>query len=147
MTVKEKEEQNEDKNNKDDMNQSYNLAIIGGVVGAGIGLLSSPNTSKKVWKSLSESEVMKVFGNQLKRSAQEILAEQAQKSIKQFASGYVSKNVSELLNPSKKEEKDESDDKNESSEIQEMKQDNEKLNERLDKIESMLNKLVDSNSK
>lgn len=142
MAVKEKKEQQEEKN--DNSNYSINLAIVGGVVGAGIGLLSSPGASKKIYKNISESEVVKVAGNQLRRSAQEMLAAQAQNGIKQLASGYMGKNVVSLLNPTKNNEKKDSKDGDFSSEFDEMKEENKNINERLDKIESMLSELVDS---
>ncbi|MCM3619548.1 gas vesicle protein GvpP [Sutcliffiella horikoshii] len=141
MAVKEKKEQ-EEKN--DNGNHSINLAIVGGVVGAGIGLLSSPGTSKKIYKNISESELVRVAGDQLRRSAQEMLAAQAQNGIKQLASGYMGKNVANLLNPTKNSEKKDSDDKNYSSELDGIKEENKNINDRLDKIENMLGKLVDS---
>ncbi|WP_100407999.1 YtxH domain-containing protein [Bacillus solitudinis] len=151
MTVKEKEEHKEEtKQNEEasDTNHSMNLAIIGGVLGAGIGLLSSPGTSKKFMKSLSESEVMRVAGKELKRTAQEIFTEQAVNSIRQTASSYMSKSEGGLLGHLKKqdEKNEESTSKNEkdSSQYNEIKEDNKNLSNRLDKIEDMLNELVDS---
>ncbi|KMJ57761.1 gas vesicle protein GvpP [Bacillus sp. LL01] len=142
MAVKEKNEQQEEKN--DNGNHSVNLAIIGGVVGAGIGLLSSPGTSKKIYRNFSESEVVKVAGYQLRRSVQEMLAAQAQNGIKQLASGYMGKNVVSLLNPTKNNEKKDAKDGDTSSEFEDIKEENKNINNRLDKIESMLSELVDS---
>ncbi|MFC0471385.1 GvpT/GvpP family gas vesicle accessory protein [Halalkalibacter kiskunsagensis] len=152
MTVAEKKEQNEEieqnEERKDDNHHSMNLAIIGGVVGAGIGLLSSPGTSKKVIRNISESEVMRVAGRELKRAAQEILTEQAVNSIRQTASGYMNKSGGGLLSLKKKhdenDEEDHSSDEDPSSHYEEIKEDNKQLNERLEKIENMLNKLADS---
>ncbi|WP_404429032.1 GvpT/GvpP family gas vesicle accessory protein [Sutcliffiella horikoshii] len=149
MAVKEKNEQQEEKNEQqveknDQSNYSINLAIVGGVVGAGIGLLSSPGTSKKLYKNISQSEVVKVAGNQLRRSAQEMLAAQAQNGIKQLASGYMGKNVVSLLNPTKSNEKKDAKDDNSSTELKEIKEENNNINNRLDKIENMLGELVDS---
>jgi gas vesicle protein len=143
MTVKDKKEKKQEESTEN-TNQSINLAIIGGVVGAGIGLLSSPGTSKKILQNISESEVMKVAGSQLRRSAQEMLAEQAQNGIKQLASGYMGKSAGSLFNPAKKDDKEDLDKGDLSSEFKEMKEDNKKLNDRLDKIEDMLKDLVDS---
>lgn len=149
MVVKEKNEQQEEKNKQqeeknDQSNYSINLAIVGGVVGAGIGLLSSPGTSKKLYQNISQSEVVKVAGNQLRRSVQEMLAAQAQNGIKQLASGYMGKNVMSFLSTSRKndEEKKKADD--DSSELDEIKEENKCINNRLDKIENMLGELVDS---
>ncbi|WP_404444701.1 gas vesicle protein GvpP [Sutcliffiella horikoshii] len=142
MAVKEKKEQQEEKN--DISNYSINLAIVGGVVGAGIGLLSSPGTSKKLFKNISQSEIVKVAGNQLRRSAQEMLAAQAQSGIKQLASGYMGKNVVSLLSPLKSDQKKKSKSEGNSSDLDEIKEENKSINKRLDKIENMLGELVDS---
>jgi len=142
MAVKEKKEQQEEKN--DNSNYSINLAIVGGVVGAGIGLFSSPGTSKKLFKNISQSEIVKVAGNQLRRSAQEMLAAQAQSGIKQLASGYMGKNVASLLSPLKSDEKKKSKSDDNSSDLDEIKEENKSINKRLDKIENMLGELVDS---
>ncbi|WP_227937099.1 GvpT/GvpP family gas vesicle accessory protein [Alkalihalobacillus deserti] len=157
MTVKEKTEKpeeevkaenNQKEENSNESSNSMNLAIIGGIVGAGIGLLSSPGTSQRVMKSLSESEVMRVASKELKRTAQEILTEQAVNSIRQTASGYMNKSGGSLLPNLKKnddkEEKSDSDKDEQSSQYDEIKEDNKNLNERLDKIEDVLNQLVDS---
>lgn len=129
---------------------SMNLAILGGVMGAGIGLLSSPGTSKKVMKSLGESEMVKIAGKELKRTAQEVITEQALNGLRQSATGYLSKGVSKapallggkMKGGSKKEEN--SADEEQSSQYEEIKEDNKNLNERLDRIESMLSNLVES---
>ena len=149
MAVKEKNEQQEEKNeqqegNNDQNNYSINLAIVGGVVGAGIGLLSSPGTSKKLFKNISQSEVVKVAGNQLRRSAQEMLAAQAQSGIKQLASGYMGKNVASFLSPLKTDESKKTKADDASSDLDEIKEENKSINNRLDKIENMLGELVDS---
>ncbi|MEC2074024.1 GvpT/GvpP family gas vesicle accessory protein [Alkalihalophilus marmarensis] len=154
MTTKEESKQSTEKNNQ---TNSMNLALIGGVVGAGIGLLSSPGTSKKVMKSLSESEVMRSAGKELKRTAQEILTEQAINSFRQTASGYMSGGG--FLPKKKNEQQDEDQDQDgqqnkskeedssqeqSSSEYDEIKEENKQLNDRLEKIEEMLNNLVES---
>lgn len=156
MTTKEESKQSTEKNNQ---TNSMNLALIGGVVGAGIGLLSSPGTSKKVMKSLSESEVMRSAGKELKRTAQEILTEQAINSFRQTASGYM--NGGGFLPKKKNEQQDEEQDQDQdeqqnkskeqdssqeqlSSEYDEIKEENKQLNDRLEKIEEMLNNLVES---
>ena len=144
MTNKEEKEQKVENGGS---TNSMNLALIGGVVGAGIGLLSSPGTSSKMIKSLGESEVMRIAGKELKRSAQEIITEQALNGIRQSASGYMSKYEGRLLAPTKKNDKQESSSTNEeeqSSQYEEIKEDNKNLNDRLDKIESMLSQLVES---
>ena len=120
-------------------NYSMNFALIGGVVGAGIGLLANPDTSKKAIKKLGESDLMKVASEEFRKTAQELLAGQAQSSIKHLASGYMSKIEQGLLSPKKgngtsNAESDQG--------YREIKEENKQLNERLQKIEDMLNNLV-----
>ncbi|MET3508044.1 GvpT/GvpP family gas vesicle accessory protein [Halalkalibacter oceani] len=148
MTTKEKSEQSTDKNNQ---TNSLNLALIGGVVGAGIGLLSSPGTSKKVMKSLSESEVMRSAGKELKRTAQEIVMEQAINSFRQTASEYMSgggflpkKRNEQQEDQQDKSKEEESSQEQSSSEYDEIKEENKQLSDRLERIEEMLKNLVES---
>lgn len=134
--------------------QSMNYAIIGGVVGAGIGLLSNPGTGKKVVDSLGKSEVMKAASKELRRSAQEFLTEQAIITLRQSATGYMSRLEGGRLAPKKKKEEvseiteskaDNSENSsNQSEELEVIKEENKNLNERLERIEEMLNSLVES---
>lgn len=134
--------------------QSMNYAIIGGVVGAGIGLLSNPGTGKKVVDSFGKSEVMKAASKELRRSAQEFLTEQAIITLRQSATGYMSRLEGGLLTPKKKKEEasentdakagSDENSSNQSEELEEIKEENKNLNERLERIEEMLNSLVES---
>ena len=144
-TQTENDKQMEEK--KDGANYSINLAILGGVVGAGIGLLTNPETGKKVMKHLGQSEFVKVADREFRKTAQELLAGQAQNSIRQLAEGYISKIDGKLLSP--KKENSNSSEKNQekegkSSKYEEIKEENKELNERLQKIETMLNDLAES---
>ncbi|WP_347548463.1 GvpT/GvpP family gas vesicle accessory protein [Pseudalkalibacillus hwajinpoensis] len=128
---------------------SVNFAIIGGVVGAGIGLLSSPGASKKVVESIGKSEAVRNAGQELRKSAQDFITEQALLTLRQTATGYMSKYEGRLLSPMKKnneETKQETEEPSSQSneEIEEIKEENKNLNERLDRIENMLSSLVDS---
>ncbi len=146
--IRNKEENEQTEEKKDGTNYSLNLAILGGVVGAGISLLASPETSKKVIKNLGETEFVKIAGKEFRKTAQELLAGQAQNSIRQLATGYISKIDEGLLAP--KEEnggnggENSSSDESQSSKYEEIKEENKNLNERLQRIEKMLNDLVDS---
>ncbi|MFC0274762.1 GvpT/GvpP family gas vesicle accessory protein [Metabacillus herbersteinensis] len=149
-----KDEQNEQKDKqeeqKDDKQNSLNLAILGGVVGAGIGLLSSPETGKKVITSLGQSEVMRATGRELKRTAQEIIAEQAMCHLRNTATGYLEKgNLSNLLASKKKKETSDREEaeesgKESSSQFDELKEENKKLNDQFERIEHKLNDLLDA---
>ncbi|KSU57240.1 hypothetical protein AS034_21595 [[Bacillus] enclensis] len=151
-------QQQEDKNNQTESNEgsrsgvNVNYAIIGGVVGAGVGLLSHPGTSKKIAGSLGKSEVVRMAGNELRRSAQEFITEQALITLRQTAAGYVSKYENGLLPFSKKkdeggqeeEQQEPTSSSNQNDEIEEIKEENKNLNERLERIEEMLSSLVES---
>ncbi|MEG9296214.1 GvpT/GvpP family gas vesicle accessory protein [Mangrovibacillus sp. Mu-81] len=128
---------------------NVNYAIIGGVVGAGVGLLSHPGTGKKLAGSLGKSEVMRIAGNELRRTAQEFITEQAMITLRQTATGYMSKYEDGLLPFTKKKEEEEEQQEESSStqqndELEEIKEENKNLNERLDRIEEMLSSLVES---
>ena len=156
MADKESSQQVEEKKNPkestEENRQSMNYAIIGGVVGAGLGLLSNPGTGKKVVDSLGKSEVMRAASKELRRSAQEFITEQALITLRQTATGYMSKVEGGLLSPKKKKEEanneetsnEQEESTNQSEELEEIKEENKNLNERLERIEEMLNSLVDS---
>ena len=94
MTTTDKNVQNEKQQNEqqeEKTQNSLNLAILGGVVGAGIGLLSSPQTSKKVLSRLGQSEIVRATGQELRRNAQDILTQQAMGALRQTATGYLEK--------------------------------------------------------
>jgi uncharacterized protein YukE len=124
------EESNQQSEKVDNRNFSINLALIGGAIGVGIGLLSSQGTSKKAFKSFSESEFFKTTSQELKKAANEILTDQAQKGIRQIASSYLGD--SQTADPSKYEE---------------IKEENKQLNDRLDRIEKMLGQLTEARAK
>ncbi|WP_052342571.1 hypothetical protein [Bacillus sp. EB01] len=124
------EESNQQSEKVENRNFSINFALIGGAIGVGIGLLSSQGTSKKAIKSLSESEFFKTTSQELKKAANEILTDQAQKGIRQIASSYLGD--SQAADPSKYEE---------------IKEENKQLNDRLDRIEKMLGQLTEVGAK
>jgi|SRR4051794_15022747 gas vesicle protein len=132
----------------DRTNYSINRALVGGVLGAGIGLLMNPKASKKVFKNLGESEFVKVAGEEFKKTAQELLAGEAQNSIRSLAEGAISKLDSGLFTTKKLNSQNDSSSglnqaqQHQSEEYEKIKEDNKNVNERLDRIESMLNDLV-----
>ncbi|MCA1065580.1 GvpT/GvpP family gas vesicle accessory protein [Rossellomorea sp. AcN35-11] len=133
---------------------SMNYALIGGVVGAGIGLLSNPGTGKKVVDSLGKSEVVKAASKELRRSAQEFLTEQLIITLRQSAAGYMGRLEGGFQVPKKKKEEasGNSDLKSEekgkvsaqSAELEDIKEENKNLGKRLERIEEMLSHLVES---
>lgn len=136
----EQENGNQDKKNG---SAAMNLALVGGIVGAGAGLLAKPEVGKKIVRSLGESELVRVAGQEFKKTAQELLAGQAQESFKHMATGYIDKMSNSFTNfGSGKSSNNNS--QADSAKYEEIKQENEELNDRLDRIESMLNKLASS---
>jgi gas vesicle protein len=142
------ENNQETEEKKTETNYSMNLVLFGGIVGAGIGFLANPETGRKVLKNLGESEFAKVAGKEFKRTAQDLLADQAQNSIKQLTVGYLNKMDEGLLSSSKEkgtnEEMSSSGEEDQTSRYEEIKEENKNLNERLQRIEKMLNDLVES---
>ncbi|WP_261131331.1 GvpT/GvpP family gas vesicle accessory protein [Bacillus sp. Marseille-Q3570] len=129
---------------------SMNLAIIGGVVGASIGLLSSPGTGKKVVNSIGQSEVVKAAGNELRRTAQQMITEQAMMALRQTAAGYWSKYEgtllkpgSALLNEGTEDEEVQESGSHSDERYNELKEENKNLNDQLQRIEEKLNALLD----
>ncbi|MED3897206.1 MULTISPECIES: GvpT/GvpP family gas vesicle accessory protein [Priestia] len=149
-------EKQENQQQEEKTQNSLNLAILGGVVGAGIGLLSSPQTSKKVLSRLGQSEIVRATGQELRRNAQDILTQQAMGALRQTATGYLEKdNLSKLLSPKKKKEETSNEQGNsqeevsqsaemETSQYEELKEENKNMNDQLQRIEEMLNKLMDA---
>lgn len=129
-------------------NYSVNFAILGGLVGAGIGLLVNPETGKKLARGLGESEFVKVAGKEFKKTAHELLADQAQSSFKQLAMGYINKVENGALSLAKGKETNamatSTGSSSQTSEYEDIKEENKHLNERLEKIEKMLGELVES---
>ncbi|AIF43110.1 GvpT/GvpP family gas vesicle accessory protein [Virgibacillus sp. SK37] len=122
-------------------------AVIGGVVGAGVGLLASPEVSKKVAGRIGQSEVLQSAGRELRRTAQEMVTEQAMIMLKQSATSSLSKYQQKLLgdsqaasssnNPNKENGAEDEDNR-----YQELKQENKDLNDNLERIEDKLNTLL-----
>ncbi len=145
-----KEIQNEEQLDKKGQgaNYSVNMAILGGLVGAGIGLLANPDTSKKLVQNVSESELVKIARREFKKTAQELLADQAQSSVKQLAMGYINKIENGMRSHANEKDSNgstsNSGEENQSSKYEDIKEENKVLNERLEKIEKMLGQLVES---
>ncbi|WP_394548174.1 GvpT/GvpP family gas vesicle accessory protein [Priestia aryabhattai] len=156
MTTTDQNEKQQNQQQEEKTQNSLNLAILGGVVGAGIGLLSSPQTSKKVLSRLGQSEIVRATGQELRRNAQDILTQQAMGALRQTATGYLEKdNLSKLLAPKKKKEETSNEQGDsqeevsasaemETSQYEELKEENKNMNDQLQRIEEMLNKLMDA---
>ncbi|ASK62107.1 gas vesicle protein GvpP [Virgibacillus phasianinus] len=142
--------QNNDKQQSEDSNNSLNLALVGGVVGAGVGLLASPETGKKVCTRIGQSSVVKGAGREIRRTAQDIITEQMMNAFRQNASGYISKYAGGLLGKGKENEEEKAAEKGKSDfqeQYEELKEENNNLNENLQRIEEKLNALLEASSK
>jgi len=137
------EENKQTEEKKNSPNYSMNQAIMGGFLGAGMGLLVNSKTTKKVMKSLGESELVKVAGQEFKKTAQELLAGQAQNSIRQLAEGCINKIESGLLSPKEESGSETNDSKEATAKYEKIKEENRNMNERLERIEKMLNDLME----
>ncbi|UOQ92417.1 gas vesicle protein GvpP [Halobacillus shinanisalinarum] len=145
------DEQQNDQQQSTDSQNSMNLALIGGVVGASVGLLASPDTGKKVAGRIGQSEVIRGAGRELRRTAQEIITEQAMITLRQTATGYWNKYEGKLLGQGQEEEitkdRTSSTENNEdgySEQYKELKEENKNLNENLQRIEEKLNALLEA---
>jgi len=140
--IQQEEQKNGDQEKKSG-SAAMNLALVGGVVGAGAGLLAKPEVGKKIVRSLGESELVRIAGQEFKKTAQELLAGQAQESFKHMATGYIDKMSNSFTNFGSGKSSNHNN-QQDSAKYEEIKQENEELNDRLDRIESMLNKLASS---
>ncbi|MEH7119405.1 gas vesicle protein GvpP [Neobacillus vireti] len=137
------EENMQTEEKKNSPNYSMNQAIMGGFLGAGMGLLVNSKTTKKVMKSLGESELVKVAGQEFKITAQELLAGQAQNSIRQLAEGCINKIESGLLSPKEESGSETNGSKEATTKYEKIKEENRNMNERLERIEKMLTDLME----
>lgn len=142
MTDKKDKEKDKEESEEKKSSHSLNTALIGGALGLGVGLFSDPEFRKQTMESMKESEMLRVAGKELKRSAQELITEQAVSSIKQAAMEYKHKYEQSLLpSPGSDKSDEKKSSKKEDSDDDSFKED---LNERLNKIEEALSKLIDS---
>ncbi|SDN73799.1 hypothetical protein [Alkalicoccus daliensis] len=161
MSAEEKSEQKVDK--------SYVMA--GSLIGAGLGFISSSDAAKSAIKKAGQSEVAKSVGFQLRRTVQDLVIEQVSSNFKNSISSYLDskgasipdeileKGKQSLLNKvqgsnaeqsSEDESAEQEDDQQESSSDEESEaqsKENQELNERMDRLEEMISKLVDSSDK
>lgn len=123
-------------------NNAVNLALVGGVVGASVGLLASPESGKKVFTRIGQSNAVKGAGREIRRTAQDIITEQMMNAFRQNASGYIS---GLLGQGNKDEEKTPEENKPDFQEqYKELKEENNNLNENLQRIEEKLNALLEA---
>lgn len=124
---------NEDKNSGENRRpkNTMNFAIAGGIVGSGIGLLTSSNTRKQIASSVGNSEFIKVTGNELRRTVQQIILDQAVMTLKDAAFNYRNKSEGTIETGN-----------HITAQYQELKDENKALYENLQRIEEKLDELL-----
>ncbi|WP_027964962.1 hypothetical protein [Halalkalibacillus halophilus] len=131
-------------------NQSpLNFVVIGSFIGAGVAVLSSNDKGKKILKTVATSKAMHLAG----REVTNILTDQAMNSMKRSMTDYFQKAGDKLPfeMPDQVKEKVEGKLSRDSNEEQDeryesLEEENKNINQRLDKIENMLEQLVDQKS-
>ncbi len=126
---------NQTKNDEHNQMISMNFAVLGGIIGAGIGLLTTPGTGKKVIQNINQSETMRAAGNELRRTAQQIITDQLMMTLRETAAGYRLKRDATQSNHQENEDFDL---------YKELKEENKQLNEHLQRIEEKLDTLMNS---
>ncbi|SER45202.1 hypothetical protein SAMN04487944_104172 [Gracilibacillus ureilyticus] len=136
--MKVEETQNSDEQTSGQNSITY--VLLGGMAGAGIGMLSNPGTVQKLYHRVQQSETGQRIAKELGKNLQHVITQQAMTAVQQAAPDYWNKAKSKISKSSSSEpdrDKMEID-----TNYEEIKQENEQINQRLEKIEQMLDKLV-----
>ncbi|MCM3003550.1 BREX-1 system adenine-specific DNA-methyltransferase PglX [Priestia koreensis] len=128
---------------KGSSNYVVNLTLLGGVVGAGIGLMSNPGMGKKISERVGKSDVMKLAGKELKKTMQELIAGQAADSLKKTAVDYITKKV-EGVQQGNAEEPKQTASASSGESYEKLQEENKQLNDQLKRLEEKLNKVLES---
>ncbi len=124
--------------NQDSSQGSMGYILIGGVVGAGVGLLSNPGTTQKLYRRVQHSETGQIIVKELCRNVQQLIAQQATAVVQQAAPDYLNKAKNRLSGKSSHESEQD-------SQYEVVKQENKQINQRLDQIEKKLDELLHVN--
>lgn len=127
-------------NNQNNAQGAIGYIITGGIVGAGVGLLSNPGTAQKIYRRVQDSETGQLIASELGRNMQQLIAHQTVAMVQQAAPAYLDKARNRLSSKSS-EDSTLTDTKNDAH-YQEMKQENKQINQRLDQIEKKLDQLL-----
>lgn len=141
-------EENSKEKQSSESRQAWAPAIVGGVAGAGIGLLANPQTGRRVAARIGESDMIRAAGREIRRTAQDIIMEQAMLTVRKSAAGYLEKYEDKLLGKKQEKKSSERIPETEKSSYEEkyneLKEENKNINENLQRIEEKLNVLLDS---
>ncbi|QGH36782.1 hypothetical protein GI584_23205 [Gracilibacillus salitolerans] len=129
--------------NQDSSQGSIGYILMGGVVGAGVGLLSIPGTAQKLYRRVQHSETGQIIAKELCRNVQQLIAHQAMAVVQQAAPDYLNKAKNRLSGKSSHES--EQNRTEEDSQYEVVKQENKQINQRLDQIEKKLDELLHVN--
>lgn len=140
--------QNKNEQQLDDSKKTINLALVGGVVGAGMGYLASPEGGRKIATRIGQSGVIRGAGRELGRTAQDMIMEQAMIALRQNAAGYIGKYGGSLFGEENVSEEKTTEDKkiDLQEQYKELKEENNSLNENLQRIEEKLNALLEASN-
>ncbi|UJL47057.1 gas vesicle protein GvpP [Virgibacillus sp. NKC19-16] len=122
------------------------LVVIGGVAGAGAGLLASPGNGRRLAASIGQSEIMRSAGREIRRTAQDMITEQAMHAIRQSATGYIRNFEDRFRNQHKERTEEELPAKGAAEgfieQYNELKEENKNMYENLKRIEKQLDALL-----
>ncbi|SFE92634.1 YtxH domain-containing protein [Alteribacillus iranensis] len=127
-----------------------NYVIAGSLVGGSIGYLSSGESGKKIVQKISESKAAQEAGIQLRQTVQEIAIEQLTNGLRTSINGYMNGSLNKKLLSSQGISHTSENDPNtsaqgeDSMEYKEMKNKTDQMEDRLDRIEGMLSKLLEN---
>lgn len=142
--AEEKSNQNNipNKQEQDDNKTTMRYTLLGGAVGAGVGLLASP----EVFTRISQSDATRAVGREIRRTAQDFITEQAMTALRQNASSYFSKYTGSIIGQANESPDGAVETEDGAAKFQEqydeLKEENKNLNEKLQGIEDKLDALL-----
>lgn len=137
------EQEAQQSNNQKNGQHAVGYILTGGVVGAGLGLLSNPGTAQKIYRRVQDSETGQLIANELGKNIQQLIAQQTVAMVQQAAPVYLDKAKSRLTGTvSQESTPKETNHEADEAPYQEIKQENKQINKRLDNIEEKLDQLL-----
>ncbi|SHN23324.1 hypothetical protein [Gracilibacillus kekensis] len=137
------EQEIQQSNDQNSSQNSMGYILMGGVVGAGVGLLSNPGTAQKLYRSVQHSETGQLIAKELGRNVQQLITHQTMAVVQQAAPDYLNRAKIRLTGMSSNES--EHKEMEEDSQYEVVKQENKQIHQRLDQIEKKLDELLSVN--
>ncbi|KAB8139236.1 hypothetical protein F9U64_01020 [Gracilibacillus oryzae] len=119
---------------------SIKYILLGGVAGAGVGLLSNPGTVQTLYHKVQVSETGQKITKELGRNLQQLITQQAIAAVQQAAPDYLHKAKKKFSSS-----ESEGNEKEKDANYEEIKQENRQINQRLENIEQKLEELLKAN--